>query len=219
MEAAPLLDGAFRETRPSPLLAPHWSDRVMCHLPHPELQGGWEVGALSLPARGDMGRARAGPYRTGDSVTDKAVTWELHSPNKCRLSTCDAPGPRDTSRSLARGLPLPGGIVPPGRETAVPPVQLACRGDALALRLVKEGHLAESPGSPACSPACRHEGCQGQGCQARAQEQEWPLGRGPRVFQGKPCAQWGARTSQRGRPSTRLCVAVDISLGQGVVAL
>lgn len=50
MEAAPLLDGAFRETRPSPLLAPHWSDRVMCHLPHPELQGGWEVGALSLPA-------------------------------------------------------------------------------------------------------------------------------------------------------------------------
>lgn len=101
-----------------------------------------------------------------------------------------------------------GEIVPPGREIVVPPVQLACRGDASALGLGKEGHLAARPAGR------RAEGLKARGGAER------PLGRGPRLFRGKPCAQRGASTSQQGAaPPPSFVWLGNVSLGQGVVTL
>lgn len=137
VEAAPP-GRAFRETRPSPLLAAHWPDRVVC--PHP----------APTPSCREAGKgARCRPQRrwgqwaghelalnvlvtlsqTKPSVS--ALTRELHSLSKCGLSSYDAPGPRDTGTGA---WPEPGPQspaarehCPPRRETAVPPVHVVPR--------------------------------------------------------------------------------------------
>lgn len=62
------------------------------------------------------------------------------------LLVLETPGP-EPGPSLARSPLLPGSVVPPDGR-------LPSLLSTSSLGLGKEGHLAESPGSP----ACRHEG-------------------------------------------------------------
>lgn len=195
MEAAPP-GRAFRETRPSPLLAAHWPDRVVCPHPAPTPScreagkwarcrpqrrwGQWAGHELALNALVTLSQ-------TKPSVS--ALTRELRSLSKCGLSSYDAPGPRDTGTGAWPAVPCCQGALSPQTGDCRP----SCprRPSGWERRGTWLSRLAAPPAGT------RAEGRQGQG-QGQGAGAERPLGRGPRVFRGKPCAQRGASTSQQG---------------------